>query len=164
MLNHQSTAQAISTGGSFLTFRLCERAQHEDRVIPWHDKTDTTPSVSDSNNRPAAPPPNNTERTRSHLKEIAVRPWQYLVRREHVWRKQLYLAGRNLTARQLVGSIEANQLDEKQASENYHLAIEAIREALAYVEQNRELIETETEIERLMLKRTGVARGPQTVS
>jgi uncharacterized protein (DUF433 family) len=69
-----------------------------------------------------------------------------------------------MTARQLVGSIKANDLDEKQAAQNYHLTVEAIREAIAYVEQNKELLETETEIERLMIKRTEVSRGPQAVS
>ena len=42
--------------------------------------------------------------------------------------------------------------------------IEAVREALAYVERNKELLETEAEIERLMLTRGRVVRGPQPVS
>ena len=69
-----------------------------------------------------------------------------------------------MTARQLVGSMKANQLDEAAAAADYHLPVEAVREALGYVESNRELLETEAEIERLMLKRGGVARGPQPVS
>jgi uncharacterized protein (DUF433 family) len=98
------------------------------------------------------------------LRETAVEPWKYLVRRRHPWRKQLYVKGCNLTARQLVGGIKANQLDDETAAANYELPIEAIREALAYAEKNKELLETEAEIERLMLKRGGVARGPQPVS
>ncbi len=101
---------------------------------------------------------------RREMREAAVEPWQYLVRRQHPWRKQLYVKGRNMTARQLVGSMKANQLDEAAAAADYHLPVEAVREALAYVESNRELLETEAEIERLMLKRGGVARGPQPVS
>jgi uncharacterized protein (DUF433 family) len=97
-------------------------------------------------------------------RETAVEPWQYLVRRQHPWRKQLYLKGRNMTARQLVGSMKANDLNETAAAEDYRLPADAIREALAYVERNKELLETEAEIERLMLKRGGVARGPQPVS
>ena len=69
-----------------------------------------------------------------------------------------------MTARQLVGGIRANQLDEEQAAANYRLAVEAIREALAYVEANKSLLEDEAAIERLMLKREGVSRGPQPVS
>jgi uncharacterized protein (DUF433 family) len=101
---------------------------------------------------------------RRETRESAVEPWQYLVRRQHPWRNQLYIKGRNMTARQLVGSMKANQLDEQAAAADNRLPIEAVREALVYVERNRELLETEAEIERLMLKRGGFARGPQPVS
>jgi uncharacterized protein (DUF433 family) len=101
---------------------------------------------------------------RGERREIAVQPWQYLVRRPHPWRQQLYVKGRNLTARQLVGAMKANQLDEKATAADYRLPVEAVREAVAYVEENRDLLETEAEIERLMLKRGGIARGPQAVS
>ena len=101
---------------------------------------------------------------RREMREAAVEPWQYLVRRQHPWRKQLYVKGRNMTARQLVGSMKANQLDEQAAAADNRVPVEAVREALAYVESNRELLETEAEIERLMLKRGEVARGPQPVS
>jgi uncharacterized protein (DUF433 family) len=101
---------------------------------------------------------------RREMREAAVEPWRYLVRRQHPWRKQLYVKGRNMTARQLVGAMKANQLDEEAAAADYRLPIEAVREALAYFEKNKELLETEAEIERLMLQRGGVARGPQPVS
>lgn len=101
---------------------------------------------------------------RREMREVAVEPWQYLVRRQHPWRQQLYVKGRNMTARQLVGSMKANQLDEAAAAADHRVPIEAVREAVAYIESNRELLETEAEIERLMLKRGGAARGPQAVS
>lgn len=101
---------------------------------------------------------------RREMREAAVQPWQYLVRRQHPWRQQLYVKGRNLTARQLVGSMKANQLDEAAAAADYRLPVESVREALAYVERNNELLEPEAEIERLMFKRGGVSRGPQPVS
>lgn len=108
--------------------------------------------------------PREIKEMRRELREMPVEPWKHLVRRTHPWRKQLYIQGRNLTARQLVGGIKANKFIEKQAAANYQLPLEAIREALAYVEKNEELLKTEAEIERLMLKREGVARGPQPVS
>jgi hypothetical protein len=101
---------------------------------------------------------------RREMREAAIEPWQYLVRRQHAWRKQLYIKGRNMTARQLVGSMKANHLDEAAAAADHRVPVEAVREALAYVERNRELLETEAEIERLMLKRGGVAHGPQPLS
>src|SRR5262249_44091151 len=70
---------------------------------------------------------------RKELREVAVEPWQYLVRCQHPWRKQLYIKGRNMTARQLVGSMKANQLDEEAAAADNRVAVEAVREALAYV-------------------------------
>jgi uncharacterized protein (DUF433 family) len=81
------------------------------------------------------------------MMETAVDPWKFLVRRSHRRRTQLYVKGRNMTARQLVGSIKANQFDDQAAAANFHLPIEAIREALAYVEQNWDLIAKETQIE-----------------
>ena len=56
-----------------------------------------------------------------------------------------------MTARQLVGSMKANQLDVQAAAADYRLPVDAVREALTYVETNRELLDTEAEIERLML-------------
>ena len=105
-----------------------------------------------------------TKVTWNAMRETPVEPWQHLVRRQHRWRKQLYVKGRNMTARQLVGSVKANEFDEARAAENHHLPVEAIREALAYVEQCRQLLESEAEIERLMLQRGGTGRGPQPVS
>jgi hypothetical protein len=69
-----------------------------------------------------------------------------------------------MTARQLVGSMKANQLDEEAAAADNRLPVEAVGEALAYVESNRDLLETEAEIERLMLKRGGFVPGTQPVS
>jgi uncharacterized protein (DUF433 family) len=95
--------------------------------------------------------------------ETPAPPWNYLVIRQHPWRRQLYIKGRNMTARQLVGGIKANHLDEATAAADYRLPIEVIREALTYVEQNKALLEAESEAERLLLKRGGAARGPQAV-
>ncbi len=97
-------------------------------------------------------------------RETAVEPWTQLVRRRHSWRKQLYVKGRNMTARQLVGWMTANRFDEQQAAADFHLPVEAVREAIAYVSQSQDLLEIETEIERLMLTRGEDARGRQPVS
>src|SRR3984893_9735854 len=75
---------------------------------------------------------------RREMRETAVEPWQHLVRRQHPWRKQLYIKGRNMTARQLVGSMKANLLDEAATAADFRLPVEAVREALAYAEGNKE--------------------------
>jgi uncharacterized protein (DUF433 family) len=101
--------------------------------------------------------------TLEDAREARVEPWNHLVRRRHPWRKQLYVKGHNLTARQLVGGIKANKLTEEEAAADYELPIEAIREALVYVEQNKELLEAEAETERQTAAQGGIARGPQPV-
>jgi hypothetical protein len=100
---------------------------------------------------------------RKQMQEAAVAPWQHLVRRAHPWRKQLYVKGRNLTARQLVGWMKANAVDADKAAADHQIPMEAVREALAYVKEHSELLAIEAEIERLMLQRGGIARGPQPV-
>ena len=106
----------------------------------------------------------NNGHTLEEVQETSVEPWKHLVRRRHPWRKQLYVKGRNMTARQLVGAMLANKVTEEEAADDYGLPVEVVREALVYVEQDKELIEAETETERLTHPQGGVARGPQPVS
>ncbi len=95
--------------------------------------------------------------------ETPVEPWKHLVARKHPWRKQLYLKGRNMTVRQLVWSARANKFTEEQAAVNYDLPVQAIREAFAYAEANRELLDLEGSYERYLLSQGGKRRGPQPV-
>ena len=84
--------------------------------------------------------------------------------RWHPWRRQLYLKGRNLTVRQLVGAMKANQFTEEQAAANYNLPVDAIREALTYAEENAELLDLEAAYERYLLVQGRKDRAPQPVS
>jgi uncharacterized protein (DUF433 family) len=95
--------------------------------------------------------------------EGPVAPWAYLVARPHPWRRQLYLKGRNLTVRQLVGTVKANGWGEEEAASNLDLPVEAIREALRYAAENEELLTFETAYENLMLARKGYGRGTRAV-
>ncbi len=54
------------------------------------------------------------------------RDWQWLVRRDHPWRRQLWIKGRNLTAGDLVrtAAIEGWTLDR--AAEEFALPVEAV--------------------------------------
>ncbi len=96
-------------------------------------------------------------------RETPVAPWQYLVARRHPWRKQLYLKGRKITVRQLVGDVTVNKLTDEEAAANYHLPVEAIREAFAYFEANPEVIELDAAHERYLEKLRGRGRGPESV-
>ena len=97
-------------------------------------------------------------------RETSVEPWKHLVARRHPWRKQLYIKGRNMTVRQLVGGVKANKFTEEQAAANYHLPVEAIREALAYFEANPEVIALDHATEMYLLSlEGGKGRGPESV-
>jgi uncharacterized protein (DUF433 family) len=96
-------------------------------------------------------------------RETPVPPWQYLVRRRHPWRKQLFIKGRNMTVRHLVGTVRASRFTEEEAAADLHLPVEAIREALAYFEANPEVIELDAASERYFRKLHGVGRGPESV-
>lgn len=96
--------------------------------------------------------------------EMPAPPWQYLVVRKHPWRKQLYVKGRNMTVRQLVGGMKANKLTEEQAAASYELPVEALREALAYFEANPEVIALDHATEAyLVAQHGGRGRGPESI-
>jgi uncharacterized protein (DUF433 family) len=92
-------------------------------------------------------------------REGTVPGWQHLVVRRHPWRRQLYLKGRNLTVRQMVGTVKANGWSEDDAARNLDLPVEAVREALRYAEQNQELLNFETAYEHLLLAQKGYRRA-----
>lgn len=94
-------------------------------------------------------------------RETPVEPWKHLVARRHPWRKQLFLKGRNMTVRQLVGTVKANKFSEERAAKDLRLPVEAIREAFAYFDANPEVIELDAAHERYFRKIRGVGRGPQ---
>jgi hypothetical protein len=56
-------------------------------------------------------------------KEAPAPPWKHLVMRRHPWRRQLYIKGRNMTVRQLVGTVQANRFTPEQAAEDLGLPV-----------------------------------------
>lgn len=80
--------------------------------------------------------------------------YQYLVARPHPWRRQLCLKGRNMTVGQLISTMQANHMTPEEAADDLELSVEQIKEALAYYELHRDLVEAETreEIARLAAK------------
>jgi uncharacterized protein (DUF433 family) len=96
--------------------------------------------------------------------ETPAPPWKHLVVRNHPWRKQLYIKGRNMTVRHLVGTVMANHFTEEEAARDLHLPVEAIREALAYFEANPEVIALDHATEMYLISlEGGKGRGPESV-
>lgn len=88
----------------------------------------------------------------------------YLVERPHAWRRQLGIKGRNMTAAQLVASMNANRLDAVQAAADFDLPLEAIHEAVRYCQEQAELLALEANEERRRLVERGYRLGPPTLS
>ena len=90
--------------------------------------------------------------------------YRYLVAREHPWRRQPYLRGRNLTVGQLVYNMRADHLSPDEAARRYDLPLEAIQETVAYYQDHRELIESEAEAEKQYLQEKGYRLAPENLS
>ncbi len=86
--------------------------------------------------------------------------WRHLILRHHPWRRQLSLRDRNMTVGQLVSVVVPNGLTPEQASADLDLPVEAVREALAYYAENRDLIQSEAQREREYLAERGYALEP----
>jgi uncharacterized protein (DUF433 family) len=88
--------------------------------------------------------------------------WEYLEKRPHPWRKQLYLKGRKLRAFTLWVNMIVNEMTTEEAADNWDLPLAAIHEAINYCEANRELLKREAEEERRRLEEKGVHFEPKT--
>ena len=98
------------------------------------------------------------------VQPIIFEHYRYLVAKPDKWRKQLYLKGRNMTVGQLVYSMRANNLSAEEAAADLDLPVEQVREAQAYYEINRDLIEREADEEKQSLLAEGVLLEPAPVS
>jgi hypothetical protein len=101
---------------------------------------------------------------KAQIEERSAPQWHYLVERPHPWRRQLYIKGRNMTAFQLVSSMNANSLSAGQAAADVDLPLAAVEEALRYCHENADLLSLEAAEQRRRLVEKGYRVGPATVS
>jgi hypothetical protein len=87
--------------------------------------------------------------------------WQYLEPRPDSWRKQLYMKGRKLTAFTVWSDMIVNEMSPEEVADSKDLLIAAVKEAIAYCETNRELLEQEAKAERRYLEERGVILEPK---
>jgi uncharacterized protein (DUF433 family) len=90
-------------------------------------------------------------------------PWKYLERRPDKWHRQLYVKGRNMTARQLAGGVLVNKKTPEEGARDYDLPVEAVREALAYIEKDKDLIAYEALYEKHLLEKAGYSLDTPTL-
>ena len=65
--------------------------------------------------------------------------------------------------RQFLSTVAASGFNEEEAAGDLSLPVKAIREALAYANENAALLDYETGYERLRLEQGGKRVGPQSV-
>ncbi|MEO1802319.1 MAG: hypothetical protein AAFR62_18190 [Cyanobacteria bacterium J06629_2] len=92
---------------------------------------------------------------------ISKTQWQFLEPRSSSWRKQLYFKGRKLTAFTVWSDMIVNEDTLGETAANWDLPTEAIKEAIEYCENNRELLKSEAEEERRYLEERGVILEPK---
>lgn len=87
--------------------------------------------------------------------QVEVDDWQYLAKRNHPWRKQLYVKGQNVKGQKLLAStiwqdMIANKMSVEEAADNWDLPLDAIDEVVRYCESYRDLLlEAEKEAYKL---------------
>ena len=74
--------------------------------------------------------------------------WQYLEPRPSSWRQQLYIKGRKLTAFTVWSDMIVNEMTPEEVADSKNLPRAAVKEAIAYCETNRQLLEQEAKAER----------------
>jgi len=79
--------------------------------------------------------------------------WTWLVRRDHPWRRQLWVKGRNITAGDLVRTASIEGWVPEETAHQFDLPLEAVIEALRYAEKARELIAAEEAENRIVAQR-----------
>ena len=79
--------------------------------------------------------------------------WTWLVGRDHPWRRQLWIKGRNIAAGDLAHTATIEGWTAEDAAREFDLPVEAVLEAQRYAEVARELIAAEEAENRIVAQR-----------
>jgi uncharacterized protein (DUF433 family) len=89
-----------------------------------------------------------------------VEGFPHLEHRPKSWRRQPYLKGRNLPVGKLIWKMRVAGHTPETAAEDYEIPVEQIREAVAYYERHRDVVDQDEADERAMLIAQGVIQAP----
>ena len=89
--------------------------------------------------------------------------WQYLEKRPHPWRQQLYIKGRNQRAFTVWMDMLVNELTPEEVAENKELPLAAVHEAIEYCQTHQELLDKEAALERRHLEEKGISLEPKII-
>ena len=93
--------------------------------------------------------------------QVEVDDWQYLAKRNHPWRKQLYVKGQKLLASTVWQDMITNGMSVEAAADNWDLPLDAIDEIIRYCESNQDLLKLEADEEHYRLVANGVSFEPK---
>ena len=93
--------------------------------------------------------------------QVEIDDWQYLAKRNHAWRKQLYVKGQKLLASTIWQDMTANEMSVEDAADNWNLPLDAIDEVVRYCESHQDLLKLEVDEERYHLVEKGVSFDPK---
>jgi uncharacterized protein (DUF433 family) len=79
---------------------------------------------------------------------IAKTQWQYLEKRPHSWRQQLYIKGTRIKASVIYSDMIANQETPQETAENWDLPLAIIEEVIEYCKTYQALLDSEAAKER----------------
>jgi hypothetical protein len=85
--------------------------------------------------------------------ESAGQQWTWLVRRDHSWRRQLWIKGRNIAAGDLARTAAIEGWTAEEAAREFDLPVDAVLEAQRYTEVARDLIAAEEAENRIVAQR-----------
>lgn len=85
--------------------------------------------------------------------ESAGQQWTWLVARDHSWRRQLWIKGRNIAAGDLAHTAAIEGWTAEDAAREFDLPVEAVLEAQRYAEVARDLIAAEEAENRIVAQR-----------
>ena len=88
---------------------------------------------------------------------VEVDGWQYLAKRNHPWRKQLYVKGQKLLASTVWQDMITNRMSVEEAADNWDLSLDAIDEIIRYCESHLNLLKLEADEENYRLVAKGVS-------
>lgn len=66
--------------------------------------------------------------------------WVWLVRRDHPWRRQLWIKGRKIAAGDLIRTAEVSGWSPEETARQFDLPLDAVLEAQRYMETARDLV------------------------
>jgi uncharacterized protein (DUF433 family) len=71
--------------------------------------------------------------------------WQYLEKRPHPWREQLYIKGKRIKASVIYSDMIVNEMTPQEVADDWELPLAAIEEVIEYCSTHQQILKQEAE-------------------